>query len=83
MACALRPSGWFILEVFHPKQLNFQSGGPKAEELLYTTEMLRSDLGDPAFAMEQLLAWEGMDILDEGSGHQGPAFLTRYIAQKR
>ena len=27
------------------------------------------------------LAWEGEIALDEGPGHQGPAWVTRWVAQ--
>ena len=30
----------------------------------------------------EAIAWEGEAILDEGSGHQGPAYLTPYVAQR-
>ena len=79
---ALRPGGWFILEAFHPRQLGYQSGGPKDETMLYTTDMLRSDPANiPSLRLEEVIAWEGEVLLDEGSGHQGPAYLTRYVAQ--
>jgi len=84
---ALRPGGWLILEAFHPKQLGFTSGGPQHEAMLYTLEMIRSDLAahlapESPMALKEVMAWEGEAQLDEGSGHQGPAFLTRYIAQR-
>lgn len=80
---ALRPGGWFILEAFHPLQLKYQSGGPKNEAMLYTTEMIRSDLGaHPEILLREALAWEGEAHLDEGRGHQGSAYLTRYVAQR-
>ncbi|MGV8899698.1 MAG: class I SAM-dependent methyltransferase [Burkholderiaceae bacterium] len=78
---ALRPSGWLILEAFHPRQLGRQSGGPKDEAMLYTLDMLRSDLAATS-CLEPVIAWEGEALLDEGSGHQGLAFLTRYVAQR-
>lgn len=78
---ALRPGGWLILEVFHPLQLGYTSGGPKDAAMLYTLDMLRSDLGACTF-LEEAIAWEGEALLDEGSGHQGPAYLTRYVAQR-
>ena len=83
LAQALRPGGWFILESFHPMQLGYQSGGPKDPTLLYTSDMIRSDLAVLSpLALNEVLAWEGESLLNEGSGHQGTAFLTRYIAQR-
>lgn len=81
LAC-LRPGGLWMLETFHPQQLNYSSGGPKSAELLYTLEALRHDIQScPDAAMTELLAWEGEVLLDEGSGHQGKAYVTRLIAQ--
>lgn len=83
LLASLRDGGLWILETFHPRQLGYASGGPKAAELLYTLEALRQDLqAFGATPMTELLAWEGEVELDEGSGHQGPAYVTRLIAQK-
>ena len=76
---ALKPGGLLLLETFHPRQLQNSSGGPKDAAMLYTLEMLRADFGA---GMEELLAEEGPARLDEGSGHQGPAWVTRLIARK-
>ncbi len=83
LTSALRPGGWFILEAFHPLQLGYSSGGPKDESLLYTIDMIRSDLAaQPEVILDEVLAWEGEAHLDEGSGHQGSAHLTRYVAHR-
>ena len=75
---ALRPGGLLILEAFHPDQMPLASGGPKNEAMLYTLAMLRADFAD----MTELLAEETDTVLDEGSGHQGPAKVTRWIGQR-
>ena len=83
LTSALRPGGCFILEAFHPLQLGYSSGGPKDESLLYTIDMIRSDLAaQPEVILDEVLAWEGEAHLDEGSGHQGSAHLTRYVAHR-
>lgn len=80
---ALRPGGWFIFEAFHPRQLAYQSGGPKALEMLCTVGMIRTDLAAAKhLAFQETMAWEGEDVLAEGPGHQGPAYLTRFVAQR-
>ena len=76
---ALKPGGLLLLEAFHPKQLGYSSGGPKDEAMLYTLDMLRADLAD---GMEEVMAEEGPATLDEGPGHQGPAWVTRWIGRK-
>ena len=83
LAAALRPGGWFILEAFHPLQLGYHSGGPKSQAMLYSADMIRADLNQRVVpAHEEIMAWEGEALLDEGSGHQGLAYLTRYIARR-
>ena len=76
---ALKPGGVLLLEAFHPRQLQYSSGGPKNEAMLYTLDMLRGNL---AAGMQELLASESETLLDEGPGHQGPAYVTRWIGQK-
>jgi 2-polyprenyl-3-methyl-5-hydroxy-6-metoxy-1,4-benzoquinol methylase len=79
----LRPGGWLILEAFHPKQLGYHSGGPKEETLLFTREMIQSDMAVfSASELQEVMAWEGEVLLEEGSGHQGPGYVTRYLAQR-
>lgn len=80
---ALRPGGWLILEAFHPQQLQHQSGGPKAEPMLYSLDLVRTDFNQaPNIRLQETIGWEGEAVLDEGPGHQGTAHLTRYVAQR-
>lgn len=79
LAEALAPDGWLILEAFHPRQLDYASGGPKAAEMLYSLDLLRGDFGSH---LEEVFAWEGEVRLDEGPGHQGAAWVTRWVARK-
>ena len=52
------------------------------QTLLYSADLIRADL-DPRVvsAHEEIMAWEDEVLLDEGSGHQGLAHLTRYLAR--
>lgn len=84
LAQTLRPGALLILEAFHPRQLGYSSGGPKDAAMLYTLDLLRADLqGALACDLTELLAWEGEAHLNEGPGHQGPAYLTRFVARQR
>lgn len=76
LADALRPGGLLILEAFHPKQLERSSGGPRQLDMLYALADLEADL---AGRMQWLLHEEGETVLDEGPGHQGPAWVTRLV----
>lgn len=78
MLKALRPRGLLIIEAFHPLQLGHSSGGPKDSAMLYTLDMLRQDFA----RLNERLAYEGQTVLEEGPGHQGPAHVTRWVAQR-
>lgn len=75
-AQALKPGGRLILEAFNPDQLGRSSGGPQDASLLYRLENLREDF---AGCLDEILGWEGEVELNEGSGHQGPAHITRWV----
>lgn len=79
LAKALKPNGQLILEAFHPKQLQYQSGGPKALEMLYTLDCIRLDFKN---LLNETFGCECQILLEEGPGHQGPAFVTRWVGKK-
>jgi len=75
LAKGLKPGGQFIIEAFHPDQMNYTSGGPRDVAMLYTPEQLSEDFAG-LLAPENV--WFGEVTLSEGSGHQGPAMVTRW-----
>ena len=79
VAASVKPGGYLMVEGFHPRQLDYSSGGPKKEEMLYTREMLVHDFED----WEVLESLEGEVSLREGSGHAGTGYITRLLARKR
>lgn len=78
LSAALRPGGWVLLEAFHPRQLGNTSGGPKDVSMLYTLDILRQDFSH----LNEVLAWEGEVLLDEGPGHQGLGQVTRWVGRR-
>lgn len=78
IAASVKPGGRLIIEAFHPMQLAYASGGPKSEDMLYTAEMLSQDF----IGWEFIEKLEGEVLLREGSGHVGPAYVTRIFARK-
>jgi SAM-dependent methyltransferase len=75
---ALEKEGYFVGEFFSKDQLNFNSGGPKNEDLLYDTSDFEN--GFPNCKKIQL---EKQTVhLDEGYGHQGEASVIRVVLQK-
>ena len=83
LLAGLRVGGVVILEAFHPSQIGRASGGPKDVSMLFTLELLRSDIADvPDARFEEIVAWEGETVLDEGPGHHGAAMVTRLVARR-
>lgn len=78
IAAALAPGGVFLLEHYHPRQLEYRTGGPPDAKLLVT----RSELEDDFKALTVLHAFEGEREIREGSGHAGMSFVTQFIAQR-
>lgn len=74
---SLNPNAYFIGEFFSKKQLNFKSGGPKDEDLLYNVDDFNKN-----FLYCDKEVSEQEVILDEGKGHQGDASVIRVIIQK-
>lgn len=75
---SLREKGFFIGEFFSVNQLNYESGGPKDLDLLYTVEDFENSF--PNCIKHKV---EEVEVeLDEGKGHQGKASVIRVIIQK-
>ncbi len=74
----LKPGGKIILEAFNPNQLNYNSGGPKDLDMLYSTDILYKDFE----GMKIEFIETSTIVLDEGAFHQGDAAVIRFVAQK-
>lgn len=75
---ALKPGGFFILEAFNPKQLQYTSGGPKDRDLLYTAEILRNDFPEAEILVTQEREYD----LHEGLYHEGRGAVVDFVARK-
>jgi hypothetical protein len=73
----LKKGGILLLEGFSREQLNYDSGGPKEEEMLYSEEMLRDDFA----ALDILSLEKRVETLNSGR-HQGEGSIIRMIARK-
>lgn len=74
---SLKDDGYFIGEFFSTKQVNYSSGGPRDEDLLYTVDDFKK-----SFLLCDKEVYEQVTILDEGKGHQGEACVIRVVIQK-
>lgn len=75
---SIRPGGFLVMEAFAKEQLQFSSGGPKEENMLYDAPTLCDD-----FPFLHLIECGQKEIiLEEGPFHQGPAAVLRMIGQR-
>ncbi|MDO8695204.1 MAG: class I SAM-dependent methyltransferase [Sheuella sp.] len=78
MQQATRPGGLILLEGYGLKQLEFNTGGPKDAENLYTIPLVREEFGE----MNIELTEEYDASLSEGARHQGMSALVDMVATK-
>lgn len=76
---SLKPGGYIILEAFHKDQFRNSTGGPKKEDLLYTTEILERDFSGIEFIRLEKIKL----FLSQGSFHQGESDVVRLFGRKR
>ena len=75
---ALKPGGHLILEAYHPRQLEYKTGGPQSADMMYTKETLKTDFsGGEIFFLEDL----DTEVV-EGKYHFGKGAVTRLILNK-
>ena len=74
---SLNINAYFIAEFFSTKQINYNSGGPKDLDLLYSLEDFQNYFNSCKKDIKEEIV-----ILDEGIGHQGEACVIRVVIQK-
>jgi SAM-dependent methyltransferase len=74
----LRPGGLFILESYHPRQLEFRTGGPPTADLMVTLDAVRRELT----GLDFITAQEIERTVQEGKGHHGPSAVVQVVARK-
>jgi len=76
---SLKPSGKILFECFEKEQINYTSGGPKEDELLYSLEDVVNLFIDLDF--EKLT--KEKNFLSEGKLHFGDGMVIRFIGTKK
>jgi len=76
---ALAPGGYFVLECYTPQQLEFKTGGPPVEALMYTSQILQDALGD---SLEIVKNEEVVRDVIEGKYHTGKAATVQFVGRK-
>ena len=75
---SLKQNGVFLLEAYHPRQLQYKTGGPAQIELLMRLEDLRVELK----GLEWVVAQEVDRDVREGQGHFGKSAVVQVLARK-
>ncbi len=78
IVAGLRPGGVLILESYHPRQLEFKTGGPSDPSFMMTLQDLHEELA----GLEFLVAHEIEREIQEGKGHSGMSVVTQVICKK-
>jgi SAM-dependent methyltransferase len=76
---SLKAGGYFVMESYTPKQLEYKTGGPPVPELMYTQQIL-----DQAFQQSlEILKNEELDRhVVEGTLHTGLAAVVQFVGRK-
>ncbi len=75
---ALKPGAYFLLEAYHPDQLQYKTGGPQNPQLMMTVESLQRELQGLDFKICQRVIRD----VHEGEGHFGKSVVVQCLAQK-
>ena len=78
IARAMRTGGLVLFEHYHPRQLDYRTGGPPDAAMLLTLDELRRDFS----GFDVVHAWEGERPIVEGTGHKGTSYVTQFVARK-
>ncbi len=76
---SLQAGGRLVMEAFAKEQLPLTSGGPKREDMLFSTDLLEADFA----ALHFIQLTRETVHLQEGRHHAGEAVVVRLIAEKR
>lgn len=80
-AAGLKPGGCLALELYHPDQVRYRTGGPvNTPELLATLAALREELAGTG--VEYLIAREQAREVREGPGHTGLGAVVQLLVRR-
>lgn len=75
----LKAGGVIILEGFAKEQMQYQSGGPRDVDMLFSEDILRADFK----GFDILSLNTSTEILNNGAVHQGEGVVIRLLARKK
>lgn len=75
----LKKGGLFVLEAFSKDQLKYDTGGPKALDLLYDLQELEADFDG---GLEFRIKWQLDRVVEEGKYHTGMSSVIQILGTK-
>lgn len=75
---ALKEGGKLIIEVYHKDQVNYETGGPRDEQFLYSRAELLEDLKE----FKKIEIHEVTREVHEGKYHHGQSKVVQVVAEK-
>ncbi len=75
----LKPNGFFILEAYTLKQLEYRTGGPSEPSLMMSIQSIQDDFKKLHWFYSQELE----RYIEEGSGHKGQSAVLQVVGQKK
>lgn len=78
VVAGLRPGGVCIIEGFTPDQLQYDTGGPRNPDMLWSADLLEQELSGLEFEILR----EVRRPVVEGVGHSGMAAVVQVLARK-
>lgn len=75
---ALKKNGLLILEGYAPEQLNYNTGGPKNLEMLFTIEQIEKDFS----TLRPILLQKITRDIHEGKYHNGTSVVIQFVGRK-
>ncbi|MEB3298786.1 MAG: class I SAM-dependent methyltransferase [Candidatus Sericytochromatia bacterium] len=74
----VRSGGLLVLEHYHPRQLEYGTGGPPDARMMTTLDQLRESFA----GWDAYHAWEGERLVQEGKGHRGASYVTQVVLRR-
>lgn len=74
----LKPGGYFVIEAFSKKQIDYNTGGPRNMDMLYDGQEIAEDLN----VLELIHYKEKLKDVSEGYFHSGKAEVIQLVGRK-
>lgn len=74
---ALKPGGYFVLEAYTPKQIEYKTGGPPTAEMMYSKDLLEKTFQDSPLEIVR-----NDELVRDVNVTQGKQALSSFLARR-